>query len=273
MLNFEFPKTEIRCSSFPPHRQLVSLSKSSSSPVSACFPSSSTFSVLTALSICSCLVCACIHPLTSALAVTTLTPHFSPCFEFVHALSIFIHLTPHLPPHLQAVLITYPQACVACLWVLSSSLICRIHTPLSMLALTLDDDGFVVCPSPVVSTPCPNLPNLTHQQTTTTTTATQHNNDTTEHNDRQRLTLTVHHIHPPMPTTAGHHTPPTEQLTTNTDNGSSLRPTYTDNSEHHTSLTANMAHDQTPPTVTSAHHHPPTNSNNSPVLYASFRSC
>ena len=83
--------SEIR-SSF---RQLVSLSKSSSSPVSACFPSSSTFSVLTALFICSSLVCACIHPLTSVLAVTTLTPHFSPCFEFVHA---FVYLHPSHTP-------------------------------------------------------------------------------------------------------------------------------------------------------------------------------
>ena len=79
----------------PPHRQLVSLSKSSSSPVSACFPSSSTFSVLTTLLVCSSLVCVWIHPLTSVLAVTTLTPHFSPCFEFVHA---FVYLCPSHTP-------------------------------------------------------------------------------------------------------------------------------------------------------------------------------
>ena len=72
-----------------------SLSKSSSSQVSACFPSSSTFAVLTALFVCSSLVCVCIHPLTSGLAVTTLTPHFSPCFKFVHA---FVYLHPSHTP-------------------------------------------------------------------------------------------------------------------------------------------------------------------------------
>ena len=43
-------------SSFPPHHQLVSLSKSSSSPVSVCFSSSSMFPILTALFVCSSLV-------------------------------------------------------------------------------------------------------------------------------------------------------------------------------------------------------------------------
>ena len=103
-LNFEFPITEIRCSSFPPPHQLVY-----SSPVSASFhPSSSMFSILTAF--------------LSLFPVHT---------SFRLSLSTFTLLTSHLPPHLQAVLTTYPQACVACLCVLFSSIICVrcIHIP------------------------------------------------------------------------------------------------------------------------------------------------
>ena len=87
-MNFEFPNTEIHCSSFPPPRQLVY-----SSPVSVSFhPSSSMFSILTAF-------------------LSLFPVHTSFCLS----LSTFTLLTPHLPPHLQAVLATYPQARVACL--------------------------------------------------------------------------------------------------------------------------------------------------------------
>ena len=103
MLNFEFPNMEICCSSLPPPHQLLY-----SSPVSASFcPSSSMFSILTAF-----------------LSL------FPVCTSFHLLLSTFTLLAPHLP-HLQAVLTTYPQACVACLCVLLSSIIgvhC-IHIP------------------------------------------------------------------------------------------------------------------------------------------------
>ena len=128
-LNFEFPYTEIHGSSFPPRRQLVS-----SSPISAGFcPSSSMFSILTALFVCSSLVCAWIDSPSSLLAYSH--PHplsrlVPVCACFHLSLSTFAVLTPHLPPHLQAVLTTDPQA-YAYLCVLSSSLIsvCCIHTP------------------------------------------------------------------------------------------------------------------------------------------------
>ena len=102
MLNFEFPITEILCSSFPPPRQLVY-----SSPASASFRPSSMCSILTAF-----------------LSL------FPVCTSFRLSLSTFTLLRPHFP-HLQAVLTTYPQACVACLCVLLSSIIgvhC-IHIP------------------------------------------------------------------------------------------------------------------------------------------------
>ena len=102
LLNFEFPNTEICCSSFPPPRQLVY-----SSPASASFRPSSMCSILTAF-----------------LSL------FPVCMSFHLSLSTFTLLTPHLP-HLQAVLTTYPQACVACLCILLSSIICVrcIHIP------------------------------------------------------------------------------------------------------------------------------------------------
>ena len=129
MLNFKFPYTEIRCSSFPPPCQLVS-----SSPVSACFhPSLSMFSILTALFVCSSLVCAWIDSPSSSLVYS----HPHPLYRLVSSLcmlsSVFVLVrrthTP-LPPHLQAVLTTDSQA-YACLCVLLSSLIliCCIHTP------------------------------------------------------------------------------------------------------------------------------------------------
>ena len=108
-LNFEFPNTEIRCSSFPPPRQLVY-----SSPVSVSFrPSSSMFSILTA---------------------------FLSLFSPYVLSSVFVHIHPthtHLPPHLQAVPATYPQARVACLSVRTFVLhhLCSLysHPPLFLI--------------------------------------------------------------------------------------------------------------------------------------------
>jgi hypothetical protein len=99
MLNFEFPNMEIHCSSFPPHHQVISLSKSPSSPVSVCFcPSPSTFSILTALFVCSCLACVCVHPPSSVLAIFTPTPLSLLISSLCVLSSVFVHILQNHTP-------------------------------------------------------------------------------------------------------------------------------------------------------------------------------
>ena len=94
------------------------------------------------------------------------------------------------------VLCTHCPLCllISTLCVHSSSFICLgcNHTHPPFLSLIPVRACFVCLHPSVVSTPCPNLPNLTHQQMTTTT--TQHNNDTTQCNDSktwQRYNMTT----------------------------------------------------------------------------------